>query len=171
MKLELGSGQRPTPGYVTSDLNPFDGIEIVGPAWEIAGYDAHFDEVIAIAFMEHLTYEQFGLTVANVRRMLKPGGVFLFDVPDLKAWARYLIEGHPDFDEAYILRTLYGWQRWKGDGHLSGWTAELVEQHVNDAGFEFCAVERVPVEFRSRQIYRYRFTRPEADAHLYVRCS
>lgn len=173
-KLELGSGQRPTPGYTTNDINAFDGIDIVSKAWLISPNeipDDSLDEVIAIAFMEHLSYEEFYDTVVNVRRMLKPGGVFLFDVPDLEAWCRYFIDPPPEFDREYILRTIYGWQRWDGDGHKSGWTAPMLETAVDEGGFEFCAVEKVPVEFRSRLIYRYRFTRPELDAHFYVRAS
>lgn len=171
MKLELGSGRRPTPGYITSDINPFDGIDHVGPAWEIDLPDGSLDEVIAMAFMEHLRYDQFTLTCENVHRMLKPGGVFLFDVPDLAVWCRHFLDPPPGLDHGDILRTIYGWQRWPGDEHKSGWTAELLEQYVNSAGFEFCAVERVPIEFRSRQIFRYRFTQPELDAHFYVRAA
>ena len=34
-KLELGCGERPTPGYIANDINAFPGVEIVGNPWEI----------------------------------------------------------------------------------------------------------------------------------------
>src|SRR5262245_44746391 len=89
-KLEIGCGQRPTPGYIHNDLNKFDGVDIVGNPWEIDLADGSLEEVIALGVMEHMTYPQFDETLQNIRRMLQPGGVFLFDVPDIPVWCRYV---------------------------------------------------------------------------------
>ena len=168
MKLELASGQRPTVGYVHNDLNAFDGIDIVSPAWEIDLPDNWFDEVIAVAFVEHLRYEQATQTFANVRRLLKPGGSFVFDVPNLSEWCKYFNDPDAPFDREYVLRTLYGWQRWPGDEHKSGWTEELLHLYLTDAGFSHVEIQQVPTEWLKRDIYRFRFTRPKDDAHFYV---
>ena len=169
MKLELGAGpDRQTPGYLHNDVNPFAGIDYVGNAWELDLPDGSLSEVIAVSFMEHLTYAHVRDTLANVYRMLEPRGVFLFDVPNLAAWCRYFLEGHPDFDQAYCLRTLYGWQRWPGDEHISGWTPDLLEEYVMAAKFSQWTVGPEPLDFVERDIYRYRFTRWKDDAHWFV---
>lgn len=169
MKLELGSGKRPTAGYIHSDLNAFDGIDVVGEARNYDLPDKWLDEVIAIAFVEHLTYDDAAATFANIRRMLKPGGAWLFDVPNLAAWCRYYNDPDAPFDREYVLRTIYGWGRWPGDAHRSGWDESLLTQYLNDAGFDDVEISELPTQWLDRDIYRFRFTRPRDDAHFYVK--
>jgi predicted SAM-dependent methyltransferase len=167
-KLEIGCGQRPTPGYIHNDLNDFPGVELVCSPWEIdLGADS-LDEAMALGVIEHLTYAQVDKTFANVHRMLRAGGLFYFDVPDLPVWCRYAVDhfdGKPTpFPVHHILSTLYGWQRWPGDEHKSGWYMEKLVAALNTAGFRSLAfgVER----FRAHGIDRNRMKNP-ADAHIY----
>ena len=48
MKLEIGCGQRPTPGYIHNDLNDFPGVEIVGNPWEVDLEASSLEEVLAL---------------------------------------------------------------------------------------------------------------------------
>lgn len=169
MKLELGSGQRPTDGYTTNDVNAFPGIDVVCGAWEVDLPDASLDEVLALGVIEHLTYEQVALTFANVHRMLKAGGEFIFDVPDLEVWCAYLTwavaKKLTPFPLEHILSTLYGWQRWPGDEHKSGWTMDLLDEALRKAGFEH--IEFGMQLLTERGHHRNRMDRP-TDAHIYV---
>lgn len=164
MRLELGSGERPTPGFLSSDVYPHPDVDIVSPAWDIDLPDGSVSEVLALGVMEHLTYQQFTDTVANVHRMLEPAGLFLFDVPDLPVWCRYLIdltEGREaPFTLEHVCSTLYGWQRWPGDEHKSGWTVGALLDELDGFTVKF-GVEPFKVYERRR------FWRP-SDAHLYV---
>lgn len=168
MRLELGCGERPTPGYLHNDLNPFDGVELVGPAWEVQLPDESCEQVIALGVIEHLTYDQAHDTLANVRRMLQPGGMFLFDAPDLVAWCKYVADYHNGiaipWGITHVYATLYGWQRWPGDEHKSGWDDELVEEALAKAGFR--SAEYGVDLFLSRGLDRRRMHRP-LDAHIY----
>lgn len=167
-RLEIGCGQRPTPGYLHNDLNPFPDVELVCSPWEIALEAGSLDEVMALGVIEHLTYSQVEQTIANVHRMLRQGGVFYFDVPDLPVWCRYAVdhfEGRPTpFPITHILSTLYGWQRWPGDEHKSGWYQRKLESLLDQVGFR---ARRFGVErFREHGIDRNRMKNP-ADAHIY----
>lgn len=167
-KLEIGCGQRPTPGYIHNDLNAFDGVDIVGNPWEIALPDASLEEVIALGVMEHMTYPQFDQVLQNVHKMLQPGGAFLFDVPDIPVWCRYVVD-HFDGKEIpftidHVFSTLYGWQRWPGDEHKSGWYPEKLAKAVENAGFSL--ISYGVDHFLSRGLERRRMSRP-ADAHIY----
>jgi predicted SAM-dependent methyltransferase len=167
-KLEIGCGQRPTPGYIHNDLNAFDGVDIVGNPWEISLPEGSLEEVIALGVMEHMTYPQFDEALRNIRKMLQPGGVFLFDVPDIPVWCRYVVD-HFDGKEIpftidHVFFTLYGWQRWPGDEHKSGWYADKLAKAVDEAGFS--AVSYGVDHFLSRGLERRRMSRP-ADAHIY----
>ncbi len=169
MKLELGAGpDRQTPGYAHNDVNAFDGIDFVGNAWELQLPSGSLEEVIAISFVEHLTYDKVERLLTNVKRMLAPGAAFIFDVPDIVQWASYLANGSDVFDTTYCLKTIYGWQRWAGDEHVSGWTEPLLREYLTKAGFDDVTITTLPTEFVNRGIYRYRFTRPQDDAHFYI---
>ena len=167
-KLEIGCGQRPTPGYIHNDINAFPGVELVCNPWEIDLGDESLEEALALGVVEHLTYEQVEMTVANVCRMLCTGSAFYFDVPDLPTWCRYAVdhfEGRSTpFPIEHILSTLYGWQRWPGDEHKSGWYEEKLVGMLERAGFRSA---RFGVElFRQHGIERNRMKNPD-DAHLY----
>lgn len=174
MKLELGSGQRPTRGYSHNDLHPFDHIEHVGHPWMIDLPDGSLDEALALAFIEHLTYEQALDTFRNVARMLTKTGQFLFDVPDYPRWAEYYLSqlttesthipytNIPDLD--HCRRTLFGWGRWPGDEHKYGWDADHLSDTLGQCGL---VVTSWAVEPFIARTYRQRFWKP-VDAHLYV---
>jgi predicted SAM-dependent methyltransferase len=162
-KLELGSGQRPTAGYEHNDVNNFPGVDHVGPAWTVPAKADSYDEVLALGTIEHLTYAQVRATVAHVHEILTPGGVFLFDVPDIAVWCRYLIDGTDLFTPEHVRATIYGWQRWPGDEHKSGWTRDLLAEELSI----FSEVRFGVEEFTSRGHVRNRMSR-EGDAHIYV---
>jgi predicted SAM-dependent methyltransferase len=150
------------------DLNAFTGIDIVGNPWEIDLPDGSVEEVIALAVMEHLTYNQFDCTLTNVYRLLEPGGKFYFDVPDIVVWCRYVVDYFAGkeipFTIEHVFSTLYGWQRWPGDEHKSGWYSPRLERALAKAGFTGLAfgVEHM----RAKGLSRRRFDRPH-DAHFY----
>lgn len=169
MKLELGCGARPTPGYVHNDLNPFGDVDHVGSAKDIELPSGSLDEVLALGVIEHLSYQDALATFTNVARMLKPGGEFLFDVPDFPVWCRYAADHYAGnatpFPIDHVRRTIYGWQRWPGDEHKFGWDRQLLEEALGVTGF---ATIGFGVEaFLARGHERQRMFRPE-DAHLYV---
>lgn len=170
MRLELGAGHRPTRGYEHNDIHPFPHIEHVGEAWMLDLPDNSVDEVLALAFIEHLTFDHALDTFRNVHRMLKPGGVFLFDVPDYPVWVSYYLTNLKGDCVApvpmdHVKRTLFGWQRWPGDEHLYGWeTTELTR--VLDAT-NFRRLDDQPLALMRQRTHRQRFDKPE-DAHIYM---
>src|SRR5215831_1395249 len=101
--------------------------------------DDSLDEVLALGVVEHLAYNDARNTFENIHRILASGGVFVFDVPDLPVWCGYVVDyfaGKPTpFPIQHLLATLYGWQRWDGDEHRSGWYKELVEEELVRVGF------------------------------------
>ena len=178
MKLELGAGLRPTRGYTHHDMYPHPHIELFGDPWMLDLPTASCDEVLALAFIEHLTYEQALDTFRNVKRMLKPSGVFLFDVPDYPKWVEYYLrrvgtrtgtgnailqeDGVPPID--LCRQTLFGWGRFPGYSHLYGWDQTHLAEALTDCGLSPTFTDSSL--FRSRA-YRRRFSETW-NAHLYV---
>jgi len=168
MKLELGSGFRPTRGYLHNDLHEFPHIEHVGEPWMLELPNNSLEEVLALAFIEHLTYEQALDTFRNVYRMLKPNGLFLFDVPDYPVWCQYYLDAIIGIVTPvpldHIRKTLFGWQRWLGDEHKFGWDKDYLIDALKTTGF---SIHDFDVHQFSERTFRQRFHNP-ADAHLYV---
>ena len=131
-------------------------------------------EVIALGVVEHLRFKEVDQTLRHMHKILKPDGAFLFDVPDMKVWSEYLfnlthgqrekIPSH--FTEEHIWSTMYGWQRWPGDEHKSGWTHDTLKKAVYAAGYR--NIEEGVQIFTQKGIQRGRFTRP-GDAHIYIK--
>jgi predicted SAM-dependent methyltransferase len=172
-KLELGVGERPTEGYLHQDISQSSGVDLdyTCPPWEIPIEDGALNEILALGVIEHLRFEEVSKTAANVHRMLAAGGSFIFDVPDMKVWSEYLYnvthgraEENPCSAE-HVWRTIYGWQRWPGDEHKSGWTHEEIRSILQSAGFSKIA-EGVEL-LQAKGIERRRFTRAW-DAHIYL---
>jgi predicted SAM-dependent methyltransferase len=168
MKLEIGCGQRPTPGYIHNDLNDFPGVDIVGSPWNIDLQNESLDEVLALGVIEHLTYEQVTATFNNVNRMLKVGGEFVFDVPDIPIWCEYVVNHFRGieipFEIDHVFATLYGWQRWAGDEHKSGWYMDKLIEVLKKSNF--VNLKFGVNEMKLRGHIRNRMERP-ADAHIY----
>jgi predicted SAM-dependent methyltransferase len=173
-KLEIGSGERPLDGYLHQDTFKQEGVDLdfICNPWEIPLPDESLKEVIALAVMEHLRFSEFRQTVKHIYNLLKPSGAFLFDAPDMKIWSEYLFNLTHDkqhlnpFPPHHIWATVYGWQRWPGDEHKSGWVREDAINTLKEAGFN--KFEEGVEIFTSKGIERGRFTRP-GDAHIYIK--
>ncbi len=169
MKLELGAGHRPTRGYEHNDLHPFDHIEHPGVPWLIDLPDRSLEEVLALAFIEHLTYSQAMDTFRNVHRMLHHAGLFFFDVPEYPIWCQYYLDNLNNrscpLPQEHVLKTLFGWQRWPGDEHKWGWDRKSLTAALTEVGFNVVSLD--DVQPFAERAYRNRFHN-SADAHLYV---
>jgi SAM-dependent methyltransferase len=82
-KLELGCGRKVTPGYVRVDANPNIAADwhgdVVGPMpWP----DGSFDEIRAVDVLEHISYCQTQIALAEWARLLATGGRLYVQVPD-----------------------------------------------------------------------------------------
>lgn len=139
IRLEIGAGRAPKKGYVHNDLNKFEHIEYVCDAWRIPLPPNSVEEVLARGVVEHLTRAQVKLLFDRVYEMLEPGGLFQFDVPDIRVWCEYLhriLNGEKTpFTEDHIFANFWGWQRWPGDEHKWGWTKESIDGMLRKSGF------------------------------------
>ncbi|MCA9487697.1 MAG: hypothetical protein KC516_01910 [Nanoarchaeota archaeon] len=173
-KLELGCGQKPTPGYLHQDVTPQNlvNLDFNCNPWEIVLPKNSLSEVLALGVMEHLRFNDFDKTLYHMEGLLKKGGSFLFDVPDMKVWSEYLYNlthgksNKNPFSEEHVWATIYGWQRWEGDEHKCGWTKQGLTKKLKEVGFS--KIEEGVNVFTEKGIERGRFTR-EGDAHIYIK--
>lgn len=95
LRIELGSGPWPTPGYVHVDTDrSAKHLEYVAPLWNLPFEDASAEEILAIHCLEHVHPRQIASTLAEWHRVLAPGGRVRIHVPD----ARQLLDAYTHGD-------------------------------------------------------------------------
>jgi predicted SAM-dependent methyltransferase len=174
-KLELGCGQRPTPGYLHQDITSQPDVELDFNCqiWEIPLEENSLSEIIALGLMEHLRFADFTKALKHIHKLLASQGEFLFDIPDIKIWSEYLYNithGMPEkspFSKEHVYATFWGWQRWPGDEHKCTWMKDDLFKHLQKIGFREIIDEDTQI-FLSRGISRDRFNNP-ANAHFYIK--
>ena len=84
MRLNLGSGNEPLPGYVNVDRRKVPGVDVVADVTALPFADGSADEVLASSLLEH--FEDPYEVLAEIHRVLAPSGRFVMRVP--AAWSQ-----------------------------------------------------------------------------------
>lgn len=178
-KLELGSGERPSTGYLHQDITAIKGVKLdfIGNEWHKL-QDNSLEEVIAVGVFEHFTFKEARENTKRIYEILKPGGIFLFDVPDLDVWAEYLfnllkfrrIKNISDselkyynsiipFEQEKIYAMFCGWQRFEGDEHQSIWNGQDISELLFDCGFIKYDIDKALIckDSHGKEIHKYEF--------------
>lgn len=174
MKLLVGGGPESASyrdkGWKTNDVYPFPGVDFLGPCWDLPILPDTVDEILAKGMLEHLTYLEVARSLNTWRRVLVPGGHVTFDVPDFMEYitAALDLKAHPEKAtgegvdggatgepddlavctgvDRWLRRALWGWQRWPGDEHRSGWTQPLLEHYLKRQ-FTRWEIRRMAISF------------------------
>lgn len=152
-------------------------VDFVMDAAELTFEDGSFDEVRMWHTLEHLTAKRAKLAVEQVFRVLRSGGVFDVEVPDMDRLCRewvytrarlreLLLAG--EVEKSDVHDELNGLLQWfysedlEGlmdephlNAHLSGWNEELLGGVLSDAGF------RVGDRLETGLALRYRALKPD----------
>lgn len=80
MKLNLGSGRKRPEGYVNIDLH---GADINCDIRQLPFNDLEADEILAVHVCEHFYLHEIGSVLEEWKRVLKPGGKLIVELPCL----------------------------------------------------------------------------------------
>ena len=182
IKLNLGCASRLLSGYINVDLDSIEEIKNRYPNIEI-DEDQQFlqanildlpfedntvDEIRADAFMEHMSFKEESQMFKEVYRALKPGGLFVFSVPDFEDAVRKWLAAEEDWrdfyrddDEAiaqshwfgqysystssrwgYLTAAIFGPQNSPGQFHKNAYTEGKIIAICNKIGFEKPEIDR-----------------------------
>ena len=115
VKINLGCGGRPLPGYVNVDLDTIEQLKARYPSTEfpkdveVHQYDIFnlpfpddsASEIRADSLLEHLSFIEERELFYEVKRILRPGGLFVFSVPDFEETVRLWLNAKDEWKDFY----------------------------------------------------------------------
>jgi SAM-dependent methyltransferase len=155
-RLNVGCGPCATPGWINADLSAGDGIDVIGDLR--AGLplaSESMDYIVAMHVLQDLPYPDMQTAVAELKRVLVPGGCVRLGLPDLdRAIRAYLAGDHayfyvPDADATRIGTKLVTQIVWYGSVRTP-FTFEYIDELLRRQAF----TRIYPCEFgRTRSPY------------------
>lgn len=143
MKLNVGSsnprGRYRHAGWVCLDINPQGRPHVVGDAFCMPFADNTFEEIHSCHVLEHLTRDKWPLMLAEIFRVLEPGGTFIVEVPDFYEQCKVYLEAIDSGKDgrAHLIRTsIWGKSERPGMSHLFGFDDKFLRQALLKSGFE-----------------------------------
>jgi predicted SAM-dependent methyltransferase len=157
IKLNIGSGARKWPGFINVDLagnwadTPPDVVADVTQPLPFA--DNYADEIHAIHLLEHLLRWRAPHVLLDWRRILKPGGLLVLEMPCLDKIAALLahamIDGRsPDY--RLTIWGLFGNPNYKVDAMTHRWCYSIAEIINELEQLEFVDVELKDTQFHQK---------------------
>jgi len=89
VKVEMGSGYNPQPGFLHVEVNPnCPDVDVVSSVDSLPFADGSVDEVRAVDVLEHFSYWDTDRVLAEWARILRPGGRIFIQVPEAEEMMR-----------------------------------------------------------------------------------
>ena len=115
IRLNLGCGSRPLPGYVNIDQDDLATMRARYPTrtfddslviknfdiFSLPYADNTVDEVRTESMLEHLSFEEEGKIFREIKRVLKPGGIVNISVPNFEKLFRAWVDAQDEWKDFY----------------------------------------------------------------------
>jgi len=125
IKLNLGSGSQPLPGFINLDIDDNN------PVFPLPYENNSINEIRASHILEHFGIQDSVAVLAEWTRVLKPHGKLKIAVPDFDLLASALYSN----DRILIERMIFGGQTDEYDYHKSLWTYEKLHNILSCLGY------------------------------------
>ena len=142
MKLQIGSGRvrgkyRHRP-WINLDIGKFDDFNVLGSGLALPFATESIDEIHCVHVLEHVIRDKSPMMLAEMHRVLKPGGACYVEVPDFRATIQWLEASFRDGDVALIhnwITSIYGKNEIPGMAHHWGFYEGSLRRAFRLQGF------------------------------------
>ena len=151
--IYVGCGDDYIDGYIGCDIRKTPNVKYVCKAWEISSHVKNVENIYSRHMCEHLTYQEFEITLKDWYKALIKGGNIHIIVPNIdyhvKQFQRAVFNNenlkNEKSDLAWSIAGFCGWQRedyinknsktkyW--DVHKSIWNEKLMKLYLENVGF------------------------------------
>jgi glycosyltransferase involved in cell wall biosynthesis/predicted SAM-dependent methyltransferase len=135
LRLNVGCGEKPLPGYVNVDFRPLPGVDVVADASNLPFPRGGVSELASFHLIEHFR-EHYVATVLlpHWRSLLRPEGVLRLVTPNWEVLVEQLRTGVRTWRE--FKTVTFGLQDYSGDDHFALYTPATLTELLESAGFE-----------------------------------
>lgn len=134
IRLNLGCGHVPLPGYLNVDRRALPGVDVVAEVDQLPFAKGEVAEICSAHLLEHFPLEQLRRELLPYWvSLLRPDGVFRAIVPDGANMARAYVSQEYSFEN--LRQVTFGGQDYDGDFHYNMFSTESLSQILRDAGF------------------------------------
>ena len=143
VKLHLGCGKQRLDGFVNVDRRPSKAADYIGDIAKLPCRPGTVDRIEAYHVIEHIPRPQVEEILHRWLEWLQPGGTIVLECPDLAQDAAEWLTGNEE-----RLFSIFGRQRFSGDAHHWGYTAESLSALLEQIGFANATSVR-PMDYHS----------------------
>lgn len=143
IRLHIG-GREVREGWRIFNVIAAPGVDYVGHCADLSALgEGSCREVYASHVLEHLGYNgELQRSLAEIRRVLEPGGTVRISVPDLEILCRLFLDQRLTVAERFhVMRMMYGGRMDQHDIHYAGLSYEFLSAFL--AGAAFTNIRRV----------------------------
>jgi hypothetical protein len=144
-KLHLGCGHRRIPGFVNIDHNPSGATDYVCDITKLPCPPSSIARIETYHVIEHIPLQFVKPTLTHWLTVLRPGGTFVAECPDLRADCEEFLAGNEE-----RLYSIFGRQRFKGDAHHWGYTSDSLCKLLLSVGFK-TATPSAPIDYHAER--------------------
>ena len=160
VKIDIGAGASPKKGYLNVDL--FAKADIQDDITKLDSFkDNSVDIVNTNHLLEHLKFDDVSLAIAQVFRVLKPGGHWTIEVPDLIWVLKDFLNTPEDRRWGWKIQTIFGLQNHQGEFHKTGFSPERLGQLLKNAGFIRITVDPVFSQHYNQGVIKAKAFKPK----------
>ena len=133
IKLEIGCGESPRPGYTHVDIRKLPWVDIVAPAWNLPLEEGTVVAIYSRHVLEHFERKDGERALKEWLRVLTPGGELHLIVPNMDFHIRQWFEG----DREWAMAGFWGWQKHENDVHKWGYIWETLSSTLKTIGYKY----------------------------------
>ena len=135
VRVNVGAGEKPLPGYVNVDFRALPGIDVRADAARLPFAEGSVAELASHHLIEHFRQHYVETVLLPYwRTLLRPDGVLRVVTPNWAVMVEQLEAGQLTF--AQFKQVTFGLQDYSGDDHFALYTPETLTAVLEAAGYE-----------------------------------
>lgn len=136
IKLDVGCGSFCAEGWTGVDRRKLEGVSIVADMWDIPVESGSIEAIRCVQALEHIPMWRTADTLLEFWRVLKPGGMLIVAVPDLRACAKmFLLEDEYRGRWGRGMMRIFGMVTNEEQVHKQGFDEERLCRCIETCGF------------------------------------
>jgi len=153
MKIDIGCGNRPKKRYIGIDRYIKKKSSIQAEALNLPFKDGSIDAIYCSHMIEHIPHSKTDILFLEFFRVLKSGGKLELLCPDFEKIVEMWLENNYEYRWGIGLIKIFGWERYPGDFHYTGFSKGRMLELLPKHGFEITKIENRPSQAKKEAKY------------------